>query len=67
MPSFTDGEDNVRALKDIATQNSCVDKIELLPFRKICQTKYDNMGIDFRFGNLPEPTQDTMQKLNSLI
>ncbi len=67
IPTHTDNEENVKKLKDIADKNPCVDKIELLPFRKICQTKYDNMGIEFRFGNLPEPSVDTMNKLNKII
>ena len=67
VPTLTDKQDNVRWLKSLADSHTVVDKIELLPFRKICQTKYDTMGIDFRFGHLPEPTLDTMQKLNSII
>lgn len=67
IPTLTDNEENIKLLKDIANRHPVVDKIELLPFRKICQTKYDNMNLDFRFGNLPEPTQDKMQELNKLI
>lgn len=67
IPTLTDNEDNVKKLKDIADKHAMVDKIELLPFRKICQTKYDNMGIRFKFGNIPEPTRDKMQELNKLI
>jgi pyruvate formate lyase activating enzyme len=67
IPTITDNEENVKLLKDIANHHPVVDKIELLPFRKICQTKYDNMNLDFRFGNLPEPDTDTMEKLNAII
>lgn len=67
IPTLTDSEENVIALKHIAGKYSCVDKIELLPFRKICQTKYDNMGLEFRFGNLPEPNIETITKLNALL
>ncbi len=67
IPTLTDSEENVKKLKAIADSHPCVDKIELLPFRKICQTKYDNMNLEFAFGHLPEPTTDTMQKLNALI
>ena len=67
IPTLTDNEENIKMLKAIADRHPMVDKIELLPFRKICQTKYDNMNLEFRFGNLPEPTQDKMQKLNTLI
>ena len=67
IPTLTDNEENVTKLKQIANKYSCVDKIELLPFRKICQTKYDNMGLEFKFGNIPEPNADTMKNLNNLI
>ncbi len=67
IPTLTDDEENIKKLKQIADSHPCVDKIELLPFRKICQTKYDNMKLKFAFGHLPEPTADTMQKLNALV
>ena len=67
IPTLTDNEENVAKLKQIADKHTNVDKIELLPFRKICQTKYDNMGLEFKFGAIPEPTHDKMQELNKLI
>lgn len=67
IPSLTDNEENIKKLKALADSHPAVDKIELLPFRKICQTKYDNMGLEFRFGNLPEPTRDKMTELNDFL
>ncbi len=67
IPTVNDTDENVQKLKAVAKKHPCVDKIELLPFRKICQTKYDNMKLEFPFGNLPEPTPDTMERLNNLI
>ena len=54
-------------VKDIAEKHKCVDKIELLPFKKICQVKYDTLGIKFPFGSLNEPTQESMNLLNSYL
>jgi len=67
IPTLTDNEESVVFLKHLAERYSIIDKIELLPFRKICQTKYDNMGLAFKFGHLPEPTKEIMQELNNLI
>ena len=67
IPTLNDTEENVLRLKEIATTHSCVDKVELLPFRKICQVKYDNLQIPFPFGHLPEPTETQLSKLNSLV
>ena len=67
IPQKNDDEDNILRLRKIAGARSCVDKIELLPFRKICQMKYDKLGIDFPFGNIPEPTKEKMEQLNRLL
>ncbi|MBQ9761207.1 MAG: radical SAM protein, partial [Clostridia bacterium] len=67
IPTLNDNEENVRALKRIAEAHPNVDGIELLPFRKICQVKYDKMEIPFRFGHLPEPSHETMTHLEGLL
>lgn len=67
IPTVNDGKDNIIRLKEIAQAHACVDKVELLPFRKICQVKYDKMGIKFPFGDLPEPTKQEMAELEELI
>lgn len=67
IPTLNDNEDNIKVLKETAETHECVDKIELLPFRKLCQIKYDNMGIKFPFADIPEPSKESMNKLESLI
>ena len=67
IPTLNDNEDSVKKLKDIADKHECVDKIELLPFRKLCQIKYDNMGIEFPFRDIPEPSKETMERLEEVL
>ena len=67
IPTVNDTKENVFKLKGIAEKYSCVDKIELLPFKKLCQVKYDNLGITFPFGKLPVPTNESIEKLNSYL
>ena len=67
IPTVNDSEEQLANLKRIAVSHSNVDKVELLPFRKICQVKYDNMGIEFPFGALPEPTKAQMRRLEEII
>ena len=67
IPSVNDTEEKIKRLKEIANKHKCVDKIELLPFRKICQVKYDNMKLQFPFGDKKEPTAECMKKLNDLL
>lgn len=67
IPSLNDSEENIQKLKEISDTHKCVDKTELLPFRKMCQIKYDNLGIKFPFADIPEPSADKMQALEKLI
>lgn len=67
IPTLNNTEENIARLKEIAGSHACVDKIELLPFHKICQTKYDSLQIPFAFGHLPEPSKEQMTLLNSLL
>ena len=67
IPTLNDNEENILRLKKIADSHACVDKIELLPFRKICQVKYDKMGIDFPFANIPEASKDKISKFEKLL
>lgn len=67
IPTLNDSEENIKALKFIANSHKNVDKIELLPFKKICQVKYDNLKIEFPFAHLPEPDKSVMDSLNGFL
>lgn len=67
IPTVNDGVENIIKLNDIAKTHSCVDKIELLPFRTICQSKYDELKIDFPFGHIEQCGEDVIKQLYSYI
>lgn len=67
IPSLNDSTQNILKLKAVAENYPCVDKIELLPFRKICQIKYDKLGIPFPFAHIPEPSQRDIDSLETLL
>ena len=67
VPTLNDTPENVGNLREIAAKHPCVDGVELLPFRKMCQTKYDEMGMDFPFAHLPEPTAEQMETLRKMV
>ena len=67
IPTKNDTEENILALREIVNAHENVDKVELLPFRKICQVKYDKMELEFPFGSIPEPTKEKMTELEALL
>lgn len=67
IPSLNDSKENILRLKEIVKPYACVEKIELLPFKKICAVKYENLGIPFPFAEIPTPTAEQIQELNNLL
>jgi len=67
IPTLNDNVENMAELKAIRDAHPCVDKVELLPFRKLCHTKYEALKIPFPLTDVPEPTGDEMTRLNSLL
>ncbi len=67
LPGLNDSEADCAFLRGLAQAHSCVDGIELLPFSKICQAKYDLMGLPFRFADVETPTEEQMFQLRFAV
>lgn len=67
IEGINDNETNIRLLNDICENHDNVSFAELLPFRKLCVTKYEQMGIPFPFNSYNEPSQEKMIQLSSMI
>ncbi len=67
IPTLNDTDENINFLREIIKKHPCIDKTELLPFKKICKSKYDNLGQAFPFENLPTPTAEQMKHLQSKL
>ena len=67
IPTLNDDEENILNLKALRQAHTCVEKIELLPLRKMCKTKYDSMGLEFAFDGYDTPTGETMRRLNEIL
>ena len=67
IPTLNDNKENILKLKEIANTYKCIKKVELLPFKKICQSKYDNLNIEFKFKDYQTPSVELMEELNSYL
>ena len=63
IPNLNDSNESVAKLFELKKQYSCVEKIELLPFRKLCLEKYDEMGIEFPLKNTPEAKREFIDEM----
>ena len=63
IPTLNDSEESVRRLYALSERYSCIEKTELLPFRKLCVEKYRALGIDFSLENIPEASDELIESL----
>ncbi len=66
IPSVNDGIESVSELFKLEKKYSCIEKTELLPFRKLCLEKYSMLGIDFAFKDIDEASSELIERLELL-
>ncbi len=54
IKGINDNAENYSRLADLTRSHKCVEGVELLPFRKLCAHKYEKLGIEFPFADIPE-------------
>lgn len=67
VPGMTDSEDSIKQIASLAKNAKNLSKTELLPFRKLCEQKYKELGLEFPLADTPECDADTIKKLYGLI
>lgn len=67
LPNVTDNKDYIIALRDFCSQYKCIKRIELLPFKNICSTKYEELDIDFKLKTLPLTDYKVVENLKSIV
>ena len=66
IPGLNDDEESVKRLFDLRKKYSCIERIELLPFRKLCIEKYRALGIEFPLESTPEASEALVERLKGL-
>ena len=67
IPTLNDGKESLEKLYALKEKFSCIEKIELLLFRKLCIEKYKNMGIEFPLYDIPEADPAAVAKLSASL
>lgn len=67
VPGVNDTEENIDRLNTLLNGKSCIQRVELLPFRKLCKEKYDRLQLKFPFDCYPEATAEEISHLTKLL
>jgi pyruvate-formate lyase-activating enzyme len=57
----------ITALKNFCSGFSTVEKIELLPFHKLGEYKWKELGIPYTLGDVLPPSNEKMEVLNKIL
>ena len=66
IPTLNDNKENILRLKKIRDTHKNIYKTEFLPFKKICSMKYENLRLDFKFKDIPEPTKEQIDNIEKI-
>ena len=67
VPGINDTEADILALREIISPYTCIEKTELLPFRKLCLEKYEALGIPFLLKDVPEADEARVRELSGIL
>ena len=67
VPGVNDTKENIIALGEAVSHYPNLVKVELLPFRKLCESKYAALGIPFLLKDIPECSSETIATLEKQL
>lgn len=67
VPNLTDDPSNVEGLAQFISTLGNVEKVEVLPFHKMGEYKWEQLGFDYQLKNTPEATPEQVQKVTEIF
>ena len=67
IPSFNDGEEEIRSIATFAKSLDGVKEMHLLPYHRIGSDKYAGLGRTYTMSHIQVPTKETMQNLLRVV
>jgi pyruvate formate lyase activating enzyme len=67
VPGITDSEEHIAQLAQIIKKINNVEKVELLPYHKLGNDKYKQLGISYRLIDLEPLPNETLNNLNEVL
>lgn len=67
VPSINDDEESLRRTGEFVASLGNVQRLEVLPYHRMAIHKYEELGIDYKILDIPEPDRETVQKAQRLL
>lgn len=66
IPTMNDSVENIKATAAFAKANG-IDRINLLPYHKMGEVKYRQIGVEYPMPDLPSPSAQQMEELRQVV
>jgi pyruvate formate lyase activating enzyme len=67
VPGLTDSEDDIRELSKYLGYFPNIERVELLPFHKMGEHKWEELKLPYTLKDTPVPTEDVMSRLRGIV
>ena len=67
VPTITDGEQDLKKLREFINTLKTVEKTEILPYHTLGKFKWENLGLKYPLENLPTPSPEQVEKAKKIL
>ena len=63
VPALTDNFDDIEKLADFVSTLNTVERVEVLPFHKMGEAKWEALGLEYRLAKTPPPAPELVERV----
>ena len=67
VPNLTDNPEHIEALASFLTNLKTIEKIEILPFHKMGEYKWEELGYDYKLKDTPTPSKELLNTAKEIF
>ena len=67
VPGLTDAPDNVEGLADFVASLKAVERVEVMPFHKMGEYKWEALACPYALKETPPPTEEQLRRARAIF
>ena len=67
VPGLTDAPENIEGMADFIATLETVERVEVLPFHKMGEFKWQELGLQYELANTPSPSPEAVQQAKQIF
>ena len=67
VPDLNDSPEQILRFKRLLQGYTCIETVEFLPFRKLCEEKYQTLQLEFPFAKFRDGNREDIERANRIF